>query len=63
MPIGICGFSSASFRSISAPVLTTSFSGSVETPIPMARRPLTRISVPGGSGIARFDPGDVAQRT
>ena len=48
-PTGIRGRSSASFWSTSSPVFTTSFVGSVETPIPMARFPLTCIMLPGGS--------------
>ena len=49
MPSGIIGVIVASFRSISLPVRTTSFSGSVEMPMPIARCPFTRISVEGGS--------------
>ena len=48
-PTGMRGMSSASLRSTSSPVFTTSFVGSVEMPIPMARFPLTCMILPGGS--------------
>lgn len=48
MPSGIIGVIVASFRSISLPVRTTSFSGSVEADT-YGRCPFTRISVEGGS--------------